>query len=43
MTTRDVGRVLMLAIGFTAAVVIGTPIAGIVLLASYPGCTKEGY
>ena len=43
MTTRDVGRVLVLAIGFTAAVVIGTPIAVLVLLAAYPGCTKEGY
>ena len=43
MTTRDLGRVLMIAIGVTVAVVIGTPIAGVVLLASYPGCTKEGY
>ncbi len=43
VTTRDLGRMLMIAIGVTVAVVIGTPIAGVVLLASYPGCTKEGY
>jgi len=42
VTARDVGRVLMLAIGLTVAVVIGTPIAVVVLLASSPGCMKEG-
>ena len=42
MTTRDLGRMLMIAIGVTVAVVIGTPIALAVLLASSPGCMKEG-